>query len=60
MNLLTNASKFQMVGRILVCYKFIQLSSSENKYKLEVKVIDRGIGVCPEDVDSLFKPFFKS
>ena len=60
LNLLTNASKFQKEGQILVSHSFKQLDILGSEYALEVKVKDGGIGVCPEDVGNLFKPFFKS
>ena len=60
MNLLTNASKFQKEGQIIVSYGFIKLGTQENDYHLQIKVADQGIGVHPSEVDNLFKPFWTS
>jgi signal transduction histidine kinase/CheY-like chemotaxis protein len=55
MNLCGNAIKFTQVGGVAMqCRK---LESNETSIKLEVKVIDSGIGIAPEKRKDLFKPF---
>lgn len=55
-NLLTNAVKFSYKGRIIITIDSKQLSAT-NKHEIRFCVKDEGIGIAPEAVDSLFKPF---
>lgn len=52
-NLLTNASKFTTKG-------YVRLSVDINKEYLHFKVEDSGIGMSPEQLTDLFKPFQQS
>ena len=49
-NLLNNAVKFTEQGTV-------QLECSIDARELVTRIIDTGIGIRPEDVDNLFKPF---
>lgn len=50
-NLLTNASKFSSSGDT------ITLSMRENDGVAEIEIVDRGIGIQPEELESIFLPF---
>ncbi|MBY0293942.1 response regulator [Patescibacteria group bacterium] len=50
-NLLTNASKFSSSGDTMT------LSMRENDGVAEIEVVDRGIGIRPEELESIFLPF---
>ncbi len=54
-NLIGNAIKFTERGEILV--RIIPLALTEAKVRLRFEVRDRGIGIAPEHLSSLFKPF---
>lgn len=49
-NLLSNANKFTQDGTIIV-------SVDEDESHLKISVADTGIGIKPEQLDKLFKPF---
>lgn len=52
-NLLSNAFKFTPHGgRIDVCIE-------ENKATIQVRIIDNGIGISPENIDKLFENYFQ-
>ncbi len=52
LNLLSNAVKFTEQGSVLLTVRF--LAEPE---KIEIRVTDTGIGISPEDMGKLFKPF---
>ena len=60
LNLLTNACKFQKKGKVHVRSSLKKLDEQDNDFALEVKVIDKGIGIDQNDAKNLFQPFMKS
>jgi CheY-like chemotaxis protein/anti-sigma regulatory factor (Ser/Thr protein kinase) len=54
-NLITNAVKFTHSGEVIV--RIRSLSQSKQKVKLRFSVIDTGVGVDPEALQSLFDSF---
>ncbi|MCL2820116.1 MAG: ATP-binding protein [Oscillospiraceae bacterium] len=55
MNLLTNAVKFTNVGMIKALSSIISKSKGKAAIRFEVK--DSGIGISPENINDIFKPF---
>lgn len=53
-NLLSNAIKFSNEGTV------IELTTETKKKKIILAVQDKGIGIPAEDIDNLFKRFFRS
>ena len=53
LNLLSNATKFTNEGNIQITVR----DNSENKSMLDFLVTDSGIGMTPEQVEKVFKPF---
>ena len=53
LNLLSNSTKFTKDGEINIIVK----DNSENNKLLDFNVSDSGIGMTPEQVDKVFKPF---
>ena len=51
-NLITNAFKFTEAGKITLTYQ-------KEDSKVRVSVIDTGIGIAPEYIDSIFERFMK-
>lgn len=58
LNLLGNAVKFTNQGEVLLKVEFESKTKEQGVYK--ISVIDTGIGIKKEDVDSLFKPFIQA
>ncbi len=54
-NLLSNAVKFTHTGEILVIVETVNESADQVEIGFEVS--DSGIGIAPEDMEKLFKPF---
>jgi signal transduction histidine kinase len=54
MNLISNAIKFTKGGTIDVIASFEERTYSQ---LLKVEVVDTGIGIAPEDLQSIFQPF---
>nr|WP_232365921.1 ATP-binding protein [Methylocystis silviterrae] len=55
MNLVGNALKFTEQGEVRLCVRAIALDDARVKLRFEVR--DTGIGVAPESLTELFKPF---
>ena len=55
-NLIGNAAKFTFAGSITVRVSLIAADEDGRSY-LEFKVIDTGVGIPPDKLDILFKPF---
>ncbi|MAI86479.1 MAG: hypothetical protein CMF99_04875, partial [Candidatus Marinimicrobia bacterium] len=53
LNLLSNATKFTKEGEINI----LVMDNPENNLILDFKVTDSGIGMTPEQVEKVFKPF---
>lgn len=59
-NLLSNAFKFTPSGgHISVMLSVSGINSGAGKNNLEIKVIDTGIGIAPENQDKIFERFFQ-
>ena len=58
MNLLSNATKFTQMGEVIVTIGGHEISASQ--FMLEVAVSDSGIGMSPDQVAMLFKPFMQA
>ncbi len=54
-NLLSNAVKFTHTGEILVIVETVKESAEQVEIGFEIS--DSGIGIAPEDIEKLFKPF---
>lgn len=54
-NLISNACKFTMVGKIVV--EVVRTAQIDNRIELFFLVIDTGIGIDKADLDKLFKSF---
>ncbi|MDD5175576.1 MAG: PAS domain S-box protein [Sterolibacterium sp.] len=54
-NLIGNAIKFTPTGRVSV--RVSMHAREENRVCLDIEVEDTGVGMRPEDLDRLFKPF---
>ncbi len=57
-NLLNNATKFTKLGRITV--QFEQIINEDDSYLLRFSVADTGIGIAPNTLKHLFKPFMQA
>lgn len=66
MNLLSNAIKFTPTGHITFQIKLISTSDSlaehhpslaQDSYRIQFAVFDTGVGIPPEQIESIFKPF---
>ena len=55
LNLLSNAVKFTLQGEVIILVRTERID--EGTINLEVKIIDSGIGIPAEKINSLFKPF---
>jgi len=55
MNLLGNANKFTEEGRILI--KIGQKALGEDRFEISTTVNDTGIGIAPDALEQLFRPF---
>jgi len=55
-NLAGNAIRFTDHGRVTVACRFIAAASGDDS-RLEIEVVDTGIGISPEQLARLFQPF---
>eukprot|EP01037_Dinobryon_pediforme_P011906 gene11905-11998_t len=58
MNLLSNATKFTQAGEVLVTVG--GHATSDAQFMLEIAVSDSGIGMSPDQIAMLFKPFMQA
>jgi len=58
-NLMTNAIKFTFQGSVKLAISLLSYEISDNKFKLEFKITDTGVGIKQEDLPKLFKLFGK-
>lgn len=58
-NLIGNAIKFTEKGSVIVSAS-ITSTPSQDRHRFEVTVRDTGIGISPENLDRLFKPFVQA
>jgi CheY-like chemotaxis protein/signal transduction histidine kinase len=56
-NLLSNAVKFTEQGSVTVFVSVLERNEAENYYTLQFAVQDTGIGITPQQQNSLFKAF---
>lgn len=54
-NLIGNAVKFTLAGHVLI--RVVGIEASEGKQQLNVTIEDTGIGIAPENIDSVFGEF---
>lgn len=57
MNVIGNALKFTEKGKVEVTFKLRDHAERDGSSCLEVKVEDTGIGIAPEKLEKLFRPF---
>ena len=59
LNLLSNACKYQVSGKIEVEVKLIQADETltDSQIYLKISVIDEGVGMSAEKVKGIFEPF---
>ncbi|MDM0110593.1 ATP-binding protein [Variovorax sp. J22R133] len=57
-NLVSNAIKYTDTGTVTVSLRHLDTADDIESVELEVR--DTGIGIAPEDVQNLFKPFFQA
>ena len=57
LNLLSNAVKFTEAGEVTVSVTAQKDDRSPNLYLVQFAIADTGIGISPEQMDCLFKPF---
>jgi signal transduction histidine kinase/CheY-like chemotaxis protein len=55
-NLLGNAIKFTDHGSITFCIKAQPLATAST-YRLRFQIIDTGVGITPDQIESIFRPF---
>lgn len=58
-NLISNANKFTCDGQISV-QAIVSRMCQSSSWSLCVSIIDTGLGIAPEHIDSLFVPFFQA
>lgn len=56
-NIIGNAIKFTKKGNITITANLIKI---ENKYKLDVKIKDTGVGIPAEDLKNVFDKYYQS
>ena len=57
LNLTGNAIKFTDHGSVILAIRLAKLDTSNDSQLLRFEIIDTGIGMRPDTLDSLFKPF---
>ena len=60
LNLLSNAIKFQAAGKIIVRLEIKPANTSNDIFKINVSVIDQGIGMGPTEAANVFKEYWRS
>ena len=56
MNILTNATKYQSKGQIMIKVSFLDGYRDDTQW-IEVGVQDQGIGMTQEQMQNIFTPF---
>ena len=56
-NLIGNAIKFTQKGEIAIAVNSTLVEPASNTYQLDFQVCDTGVGIAPEAINRLFKPF---
>jgi signal transduction histidine kinase len=60
-NLLTNAIKFAKLNDVIQVIVTVKpFVSADMPVEICIKVVDHGIGISPQDLKSLFQPYFRT
>ena len=59
-NLIGNAIKFTKSGRVILRVSVVSSKDNSGKLTLQFEVSDTGVGIAPEEINKIFRPFVQS